>query len=98
MRDLGAISAKNTEAVAVEMNRMPPCRVVVDGKDVASAKFQGQQWRHVRVALTGHRLTVDGPDAVGHSTHSHHPAATYHPAAAHQAAAPHHASLQLEVM
>src|SRR5262249_24250539 len=73
MRDLRSISAKNTEAVAVEMNRMPPCRVVIDFKSVASTKFQGQQRRHSRVAFTGHRLTVDGPHcAVGHSTHSTH--------------------------
>ncbi len=78
-----AVTADNAKAVAVQMHRVPPRRLVAQRQHAGLAALERYERRHVRLAVPGHRRAVHRPSR---AAHAHHPHATHHAHAAHHAA------------
>ena len=83
-----AVAADDAEAVAVQMHRMPPRRLVTQGQHAALAVFERDERWHVVLAIANHRHAVHRPGRAGHAHHAH----------PHHALAAHHAALQRDLM
>ena len=71
-----AVAADDTEAVAVQMHRVPPRSLVAQRQYAGLAPFERNERRHTRLAIASHRHAVHGP---GRATYARHPHPAHHP-------------------
>src|SRR5260370_42254064 len=60
MRHRRPVAAEHTEAMAVEMHRMPERRVIANRQDVALSEVECHERRHAGMTVASHRMTVNG--------------------------------------